>query len=358
MTKIYLIRHAEAEGNLYRFLQGQADCPLTKRGWRQAAALEKRFADIHVDAVYSSDLVRACATASAICGPKNLPLHRCEALREIRQGAAQFMPWAEVRRRWPERYKYVNSPDWRDEGGESLREVMERSVDAIRTIAAENDGKTVAVVSHGGTIRVMIAALGGYGIERVTEVALGDNTSVACLEAEGGNFRLLWKGDNSHLKMDSYLAGEKNTMHDSTLNTDLWYMPPQAEQRDFLAAMTESGLRACGGTAAETAETQDSVTLLGMQDESPVGVIRFDPVQGKILLLCVREDVRRMSFGVQLLGQAVQRSREAGRETLTAVLAVDAPGMGFLLENDFAPAETLPDGRKVMKKDLRWPEYA
>ena len=52
MTTIYLIRHAEAEGNLYRIAQGQYDSNLTDRGWRQVRALERRFADIHIDAVY------------------------------------------------------------------------------------------------------------------------------------------------------------------------------------------------------------------------------------------------------------------------------------------------------------------
>ena len=71
MTRIYLIRHAEAEGNLYRIVQGQGNSNLTDRGWRQVKALERRFADIHIDDVYTSDLYRTCATASAIYKPKD-----------------------------------------------------------------------------------------------------------------------------------------------------------------------------------------------------------------------------------------------------------------------------------------------
>ena len=66
MTTIYLIRHAEAEGNLYRIAQGQYESSLTDRGWRQVRALERRFADIRIDAVYASDLYRTRATATAI----------------------------------------------------------------------------------------------------------------------------------------------------------------------------------------------------------------------------------------------------------------------------------------------------
>ena len=64
MTTIYLIRHAEAEGNVYRVYQGQHDTLLTETGKLQAQALGERFRDVHVDAVYSSDLYRAAATAA------------------------------------------------------------------------------------------------------------------------------------------------------------------------------------------------------------------------------------------------------------------------------------------------------
>ena len=83
MTTIYLIRHAEAEGNLYRIAQGQANSSITDRGERQIQALARRFADIPIDAVYASDLYRTCATASAIYRPKGLELHRRRDLREI-----------------------------------------------------------------------------------------------------------------------------------------------------------------------------------------------------------------------------------------------------------------------------------
>ena len=56
MTRIYFVRHAEAEGNLYRIAQGQYNSLLTDRGWRQVAARRQRSAGIHSDAVYASDL--------------------------------------------------------------------------------------------------------------------------------------------------------------------------------------------------------------------------------------------------------------------------------------------------------------
>ena len=64
-TTIYLVRHAEAEGNLGRRCHGHYDSMLTQRGLEQAEVVGKRFADTYLDAVYSSDLWRARFTAMA-----------------------------------------------------------------------------------------------------------------------------------------------------------------------------------------------------------------------------------------------------------------------------------------------------
>ena len=60
MTKIYLIRHAEAEGNLYRIAHGWHNGLITNyRGYQQIDALRQRFQDVDIDAVYASDLYGA-----------------------------------------------------------------------------------------------------------------------------------------------------------------------------------------------------------------------------------------------------------------------------------------------------------
>ena len=66
MTTIYLIRHAEAEGNLYRRIHGQYNSLVTDNGYSQIAVLEQRFAGVHIDAVYASDRFRTVTTAGAI----------------------------------------------------------------------------------------------------------------------------------------------------------------------------------------------------------------------------------------------------------------------------------------------------
>lgn len=88
VTTVYLVRHAEAEGNLYRIAHGQYNGLITDRGYQQLHVLKKRFDDVHIDAVYSSDLFRARTTARAVYEPKGLELHLEPAFREISTWAA------------------------------------------------------------------------------------------------------------------------------------------------------------------------------------------------------------------------------------------------------------------------------
>ena len=79
MTTIYLVRHAEAEGNLYRIAHGHYNsCITDDRGCRQIRALAERFRDVPVDAVYASDLIRTRTTAQSIYLPKGLQLHHMD----------------------------------------------------------------------------------------------------------------------------------------------------------------------------------------------------------------------------------------------------------------------------------------
>ncbi|MBQ8801247.1 MAG: histidine phosphatase family protein, partial [Clostridium sp.] len=111
MTTIYLIRHAEAEGNLYRRIHGWYDSLITDNGFRQIKALEERFRDIHVDAAYSSDLYRTMTTGRAVWQAKGLELHTAPDLREVHLGDWEDRPWGYVRHFHPEEMTAFNRSD-------------------------------------------------------------------------------------------------------------------------------------------------------------------------------------------------------------------------------------------------------
>ncbi len=334
MTTIYLIRHAEAEGNLYRVAQGQHESSLTDRGWRQVKALERRFADIHIDAVYASDLYRTRATATAVYRPKNLPLHRCPGLREICVGDWEGRTWGDIARATPQAMADFGSrmDRWSIPGAETPAEVLERVRRAVEDIARENPGKTLALFSHGYAIRLLLANLQGISLRDTGEKSpTGDNTAVSLLEWDGERLRVVFANDNSHLKTPEYLAGEKPTRAKRAfaLEPGLWFRPlegPEAQER-LSAAWAEAG----GPVPAA------SLTLEGLLDEEPVGLLHMAPETGRIHLAYIRPDCRRRGLGVQLMGQAVLRTRERGGDTLSAVLAPGHPGEAYLRDCGFDP---------------------
>ena len=363
MTTIYLIRHAEAEGNLYRIAQGQMNSNLTDRGWRQVRALEKRFADIHIDAVYSSDLYRTCATASAIYKPKDLPLCRMPGLREINVGSWEQRTWGDIYRQDPEQMVYFSREftKWHIEGAETPQQVLDRVLEAVRKIAAENEDRTVAVFSHGYAIRVLLAYLQGYSMEEAGQTPHGDNTAVSLLEAEGGTLRVVFRDDNSHLQTPEFLAGEKVHQRASALESGLWFQPLNLkEQADWFAELVSAAWRDVRTFDREKLLTGAAhrTTLVGYLGEEPVGLVQVGPEPGWISLACIREDCRRRSFGVQLIGQAVLLARQAGGEKLSVLLEENSGAREFFADYGFSPVGTLADGRTVFEKNIAFiPEF-
>ena len=98
MTTIYLIRHAEAEGNVYRRCHGQYDSLLTNRAMDQLPYLADRFDEIELSAVYASDLYRARHTAKVIADRKDLKVRVRQDLREIDMCDWEDRTWAYLKR--------------------------------------------------------------------------------------------------------------------------------------------------------------------------------------------------------------------------------------------------------------------
>ena len=314
MTTIYLIRHAEAEGNLYRIAQGQANSSITDRGERQIQALARRFADIPIDAVYASDLYRTCATASAIYKPKGLPLHRRRDLREICVGVWEEKTWGEIARQDPAQLENFNHRLhlWHVEGAETPQAVQTRLLAAVRDIAAANDGKTAAVFSHGCAIRLLLAALQGIPLEELGKTPTGSNTAVSLLRAEGARIQVVWRDDASHLTDPAFTQGCTVKQRANGLEPGLYFRPLAREQAEFPAAWA--------GTSG--ALPAGAPVLAGYLDGTPVGAVAFDDGReaergcGWIPLLAVAEPWRRRGYGVQLIGQAVMHYRPMGRDRL------------------------------------------
>ena len=339
MTTIYLIRHAEAEGNLYRRIHGQYDALVTDNGFAQIKALEERFRDIPVDAVYSSDLYRTMTTARAVYVPRGLELYTDPGLREINMGDWEDHPWGEVYYFQPEEMARFNvsDPTWQARGGESLGQVGERAERAIRAIAARHPGQTVAVFSHGTAIRQFLANVQGVAPEHWKDQPHSENTAVNCLTIDGENVQILFQNDASHLPEEMTTLGKQLWWKEGgkAQDVNLWFRPIDwARERElYIDARRDAWVSTHGPDVAFDGEgfvrdaqlhlsrTPWGVTL-ALREEKVVGVLQLDPQRyaedraGYIPFCYVAQEYRKQNLGIQLIGQAVAFYRPMGRDRL------------------------------------------
>ena len=200
-TKLIIVRHAEAEGNVERVFHGWTDSNITKKGHLQAKLVAERLKDINIDSIYSSNLQRCLQTASYISNVKGLPIIKTEQLREINGGKWENMPWDILPVKWPnEYYLWENMPHLHKmPGGESMIEFQKRIVDAFLNIINTQQGKVVCAVTHGTAIKSAICYFYGKSLEEMKNMPWYDNTAVTVVEYAENNFNILIEGDVSHL---------------------------------------------------------------------------------------------------------------------------------------------------------------
>lgn len=155
--RIYLIRHAKQKSKLCN-----DNTSLCEIGRKQAELLGKRMESYRIDAVYASDLTRAIETATIMMEQWKRPMDVIirEELRETDFGQLTYMTDEDIKVIYKEfmESRYHVEEDWAYPGGESGQEVYERARKVIDEMLSAGH-KNVAVVTHGGTIRVMLAGL-------------------------------------------------------------------------------------------------------------------------------------------------------------------------------------------------------
>ena len=345
MTKIYIIRHAEAEGNLYRRIQGHYDSLVTGMGQKQIDALKTRFEAEHIDAVYSSDLIRTAQTATAILEPKNLPLTKMKSLREVNLGIWEDLCWGQVERDHPQQllYFYSSPEQWAIEGAEEFHALQDRLVSSVLDIAAANDGKTVAVFTHGCAIRALLSYIKNIPPHEISTIQHCDNTAVSLLEVDGSTMTIKYMNDNSHLP-DELSAFRKDTWWKQQNGNDgknIFFEPMDltVEGATYLECYKDAWKEAHGSHAGFTkiylewakkraASDPYSVARAYLSGQ-PCGIIELvnEPATpnnaGHIAFLYMSEPYRGKGLAVQLIGYAVWYFRRMGRTKLRLKVSED-----------------------------------
>ena len=162
-TRLLLVRHGETDVSIRGRCFGRLDVGLSEEGRRQADALGATLCKVRLTAVCSSPLVRALDTATAIATPHGLRPLPLDVLRELDFGELEGLTHEQIREERPELYQeWMESPATvRFPGGESFADLRARVLPAVSEIVERHRGEVVAVVAHGGVVRVVLAdALG------------------------------------------------------------------------------------------------------------------------------------------------------------------------------------------------------
>jgi probable phosphoglycerate mutase len=200
MTDLVLIRHGETDMNRELRFQGQVNVGLNEIGHAQARRLAQRMAGEQADAVYVSDLLRACQTADPIAGGLAVPYITEQGLREQHFGRVDGMRVEDIQRDHPEAWAgwLRFEQDFAMPEGESTRRFHARVIDAMQRLVALHPGQTVVVVTHGGVLDMVYRTARSLGLDgpRQSEIP---NAGLNRVRVAQGKFEIVAWADTRHL---------------------------------------------------------------------------------------------------------------------------------------------------------------
>lgn len=146
MTIVYFVRHAQPNYDNHDDLNRE----LTAKGLEDRKLVTQFFRDKQVDVVLSSPYKRAVDTVKEFADTNDLPIRLINDFRERKIDST-----------WIEDFHSFSQRQWNDfdyklSDGESLREVQNRNITALKQVLDEYDGKTVLIGSHGTALSTIL----------------------------------------------------------------------------------------------------------------------------------------------------------------------------------------------------------
>jgi len=163
-----MIRHGATVLSAEDRFAGATDVALSDEGREQTQRLAERLSRENFVAVYASPLSRTMETARILAAPHKLPVQARDGLREINHGRWEQMTRREVEQKFPaeaaewERDPYTFAPV----GGESGLQVTARALPVLIELVRQHPAENILVVSHKGTIRLLLSSLLGFDPRR------------------------------------------------------------------------------------------------------------------------------------------------------------------------------------------------
>lgn len=170
MVRLLLVRHCQSTWNSQGLIQGQQDPPLSPEGEAQARAIAERLGTESLGALYCSDLARSYDTAQAIGALHDLDAVRDCDLRERGYGSWEGQRLSDLMANTAVWEQHRHNPDWATAGAENGPALYQRTQAALRRIVHRHEGETVAVVMHGGGLRMYFCHLFDLALDHYWQV--------------------------------------------------------------------------------------------------------------------------------------------------------------------------------------------
>lgn len=189
MGRLYLIRHGETDSNKSFRFQGQTDIELNEKGRAQAQKLAEHFKDIHLDAVYCSSLKRARCTAEPLASLHNIGVQPVDSIKEIAFGQWEGLSYNEINEQGlGEIDEFFKNPALcHVPGGENFTDVAARVEPFFNRCLDEMNTKDIAVVAHGGIIRVLLCLFLGLDMNKIWNFSIGNCSTTTLAKWRGYN---------------------------------------------------------------------------------------------------------------------------------------------------------------------------
>jgi len=198
VTIFYLLRHGEhvLRG---RVLAGRTPgVGLSARGRAEIAAVADRLAEERIAALCSSPLQRTRETAEILADRLDLPIEYREDVIELDFGEWTGLTFDAVRaderwKLWSTCRSIATVP-----GGESMRQVQERVVEALFELRQAHPDGTVVVVSHGDVIRAALLFALGMPLDFYSRIEVG-LASISTIRIDNSGIRVLTVNERPRL---------------------------------------------------------------------------------------------------------------------------------------------------------------
>ena len=160
-TEIILIRHGETEFNKANLFFGHMDPRLNETGIKQLINTRKilRRMEGDIEEVFCSPLKRCMESMEILNLDENMKRSIESSFMELNFGIFEGKTYGQIRSEYPEAAEEMRN-NWRKfkaEGGESLEELLDRTVNKTEEIMDRYRNRKILVVSHAGVIKTILS---------------------------------------------------------------------------------------------------------------------------------------------------------------------------------------------------------